>query len=991
MVTSSMRFGVLGAVELYDERGERVSLGGPRQVSLLAFLLMHANRAVSYDELLEAVWLGQPVTGSVKRLQVAVARLRRTLDGLAAGERRLRSAAAGYVLSVDDGDVDAAIFAAGVDEGRQALAAGDPQRAREVLRTALGLWRGPAFADVAYEDFAQSEIRRLQELRLSAHEVRVDADLELCQHAAVVPELEGLLAEHPTRERFVGQLMLALYRCGRQADALDVYQHARMHLATELGLQPGPAIRQLQTAILEHSAVLEPDRAEARTAAVMDRLPRPATATIGRDAELQAVADQLRSDAVRLLTLVGPGGVGKTRLAIEAARMARADFTDGGAFVELAGISEHHEVASAIARAIGATPRMGEQAQATLLRVLRGRQLLLVVDNFEHVVDAAPVLAELVSACLQLTILVTSREPTRLAAERVFPLGPLTLPGDASALAADAERFGAIAMFCDRARARDAHFVLDDANAHSVAEICRRLDGLPLALELAAARIGSLDPAELAERLDQALVVLVSGARDAPERQRTLRATIDWSYGLLSAAERAAFARMAVFANGATMATAEDIAGATMDTLDGLVAKQMLVRRGQRLLMLQTVREYALERLDADGAADETYRRLAAWSVRLARQATPHFVRIDRSEWLTKLDAEYPNAVSALSWALDRGQAAVALELVGELREYWLRSGRWADGRRWAEAALDVPGRTPPLLRAKALLCRAITAGGRRPEYRRDLEASLALFRASDDVGNVALCLGHLAAAEAFAGHYDAAAALAERAVEAATEAGDEDALGFVLAQGVLTSPHYEQAAVHATAAIPVLERAGDLRQLGMVCNLAGYAAIVNGRYRDALDWLDRGVDAARALGDLNLTYLLRGNQGVANLFLDRSADAGEGFREALAVCRASGSEDIVEEALFGLGAATAVEGDLELAGQLVGAARAHPAPGMTPGEAAVWSRLEDAFVAPARERFGPRDWDRAERAGAMLTVAQAIDLALSREPSASSMRATRR
>jgi predicted ATPase/DNA-binding SARP family transcriptional activator len=614
-----MRFGVLGAVELYGEAGRPVPVGGPRQVSLLAFLLVHANRAVSNDELVEAVWPGQDPSGALKRLQVAVARLRKTLDGPSDGRQRVRSVAAGYALSADAADIDAGVFVERVDEGRGALAADDPHRAAEILREALALWRGPAFADVAYEDFAQAEIRRLEEVRLAAIEARVEADLQLGRHAALVAELEGLLAEHPTRERLAGQLMLALYRCGRQADALEVYQRARMHLVRELGLEPGPALNQLQGAILEHSPSLGPRQAAlpsggrgVAAAAGADRLPLLPSATIGRDVEIRAVADRVRSDAVRLLTLVGPGGVGKTRLALEAAHLAQADFRDGACLVEMAAISEPREVAPAIARAIGAPPQRGERAEASLLRFLRDRRLFLVVDNFEHVVDAAPLVAELLAACSQLTILLTSREPTRLAAERLFPVRPLAVP-DAASSPFDVERFGAIAMFCDRARARDPDFALDDSNAQDVSEVCRRLDGLPLALELAAARIGSLAPAELAERLDGALSVLVSGARDAPERQRTLRATIDWSYGLLSHDERAAFAHMAVFANGATMATAEHVTGTSLNTLDALVAKQMLVRRNQRVIMLETVREFAFEKLGADHDADETYRRLAAW------------------------------------------------------------------------------------------------------------------------------------------------------------------------------------------------------------------------------------------------------------------------------------------------------------------------------------------------------------------------------------------
>jgi tetratricopeptide (TPR) repeat protein len=333
-----------------------------------------------------------------------------------------------------------------------------------------------------------------------------------------------------------------------------------------------------------------------------------------------------------------------------------------------------------------------------------------------------------------------------------------------------------------------------------------------------------------------------------------------------------------------------------------------------------------------------------------------------------------------LTWALDRAEVAVALELVGELGDYWWRSRRWADGRPWADAALELSGSAPPQVRARALLCRARLVGARRPEpHRHDLEAGLALFRVGDDAAGVALCLAHLAAAEGFAGRHERATALVDEAISLAQAADAQDALAFALVQSVATPARYEQAAGRARAAITHLERIGDLRQSGFVCNLVAYQAIAEGRYEDALAWLDRGLIAARSLDDPNLVYLIRGNQGVANLFLDRPAEAGQRFRDALAVCREGGTEDIIDETLFGLAAATAKQGDLERAAQLVGAARAHPSPGNSATEAAVWLRMNDRVVAPARDRFGPENWDDAERRGGTLTITEAIDLALAR------------
>ena len=394
----------------------------------------------------------------------------------------------------------------------------------------------------------------------------------------------------------------------------------------------------------------------------------PFPAFLGREAEVEVLARLVLERRNRLVTLVGPGGVGKTRLAIEAAGRIAGDFTDGARFVPLAAVSESRDLASAIARALAAPVREREPARAALVRFLCDRHLLLVLDNFEQLVDGAPLVADLIGACPELTVVMTSREPTRLVVERLYPVRPLEVP-DASAggAAAELERYGAVAMFCDRARARDPAFTLDEFSAPPVCEICRRLDGMPLALELAAARCGLLSPPELAARLDDALTVLVGGARDAPSRQRTLRATIDWSYDLLTSEERSAFAHLAVFAGGATVPAAEAVTGASLDILDSLVAKQLLGSHDKRLLMLETVREYALERLAESPRREAVQERFATWCLDFLREATAHLARADRAPWLATLDAELPNALAALSSALEQHDAELALQLVDAL------------------------------------------------------------------------------------------------------------------------------------------------------------------------------------------------------------------------------------------------------------------------------------------------------------------------------------
>jgi predicted ATPase/class 3 adenylate cyclase len=710
----------------------------------------------------------------------------------------------------------------------------------------------------------------------------------------------------------------------------------------------------------------------------------PFTAFLGREAEVEVLARLVLERRNRLITLVGPGGVGKTRLAIEAARRLAGDFADGARFVPLAAVWEPHDLASAIARSLAAPVREGEPARAALVRFLGNRHLLLVLDNFEQLVEGAPLVADLIGACPELTVIMTSREPTRLAAERLYPVRPLEVPeASASGAAVELERYGAVAMFCDRARARDPAFALDELNAPAVCEICRRLDGMPLALELAAARCGLLSAPELAARLDRALTVLVGGARDAPKRQHTLRATIDWSYDLLTSEERSAFAHMAVFAAGATVTVAEAVTGASLDTLDSLVAKQLLASDDKRLHMLETVREYALERLSDDPNRDAVQARLATWCLDFVHEATAHLVRADRGPWLAKLDAELPNALAALSSALEQHDAELALQLVDELGQYWWHTHRSEDALRWIDAALELGRDAAPRLRAAALLNRGRLTDVRRSDEpnRDDLQASLELYRGCDDTRGIAACLTHLAFAETWVGNYDQAMALSEQAVRYAERTQDEATIASARVSWARSAAGYEDVASRARSAMPYLHRVGNLDQLVSLCVTAGYVAIAERRYREALVWLDEALDAAHRLDDPSELFAVRGNQGLASFFLHELEDAGQRFGEALAICGEEAWHDNhpgLDEALLGLAAVEASRGQPARAARLAGAAKARQARRGFLDEEVVWSRLIDD-VAAARHRYGPKRWDLAEREGAALTVHDAIDLALER------------
>src|SRR5215210_751158 len=672
-----MDFHLLGPLEVTD--GDRVvPVGGGKPRALLAALLLHPNEVVSSDRLIDALWGDAPPASAAKNVQLYVFQLRKTLRAGTvpnSADAILETRAGGYVVRLDRSQRDVDRFEHKLEEGRRALADGDRAEAGRILREALALWRGPALAEFRYQPFAQDAITRLEELRVGALEERIESDLALGRHSDVVGELQTLVAQHPLRERLRGQLMLALYRCNRQAEALDAYRDGRRRLVDELGLEPSTTLRDLERAILTGSAELSVPSPQAGVAA-RRRLPSLPNRTVGRARELGEIADRLRAESVRLLTLTGPGGVGKTRLALDAARTVEADFADGARWVSLAALSRAGAVAGEIARAVGAKSLVGESDAEAVQRFLAAKHLLLVVDNFEHVVDEAPGIAKLLEACPEVTVLATSRERLDLSAEELYPVPSLDLPHGTEGLS-ELKRIAAVALFTDRAAARDPSFQLDVGTAPVVAEICRRLDGLPLAIELAAARSGLLSPTEIARRLDDGLGALGKAPRDAPARQTTLRATIDWSHELLGEPERQAFARFAVFSGVASLEAVEAITGADLDTLDSLTAKSLLTRRvghddESRLGMLETIRAFAVERFAA-GDEQEVRSRHFSWFLSLARRhgAERAIWSATRREHLARLETDRDNMHAALGWAVTARRAEPALAMCAALGCFW--------------------------------------------------------------------------------------------------------------------------------------------------------------------------------------------------------------------------------------------------------------------------------------------------------------------------------
>src|SRR5437763_809906 len=566
-------------------------------------------------------------------------------------------------------------------------------------------------------------------------EEQIEAELELGRHAEVVPQLERLVVDHPLRERMGAQLMLALYRSGRQADALQAFQEARTRLVDELGLDPGPELQRLEQQILNH----DPEIAAPRALSARASLPPQPTPLIGRKREIEEVTDLLGRPDVRLVTLTGTGGTGKTRLAIQTAAGLLDAFADGVVFVGLAALQDPDLVMTTAAQALGIGTTSSETLAWDLARALRNRELLLVFDNFEHLLAAAQSVADVAADAAGVKLLVTSRAPLRLSAEHVYPVSPLPTPDSAE----DVDRLRqceSVALFETRAQAVRPDFAVTSANAAAVADVCRALDGLPLAIELAASRVGALPPAAMRRRLDHRLKLLVGGPQDAPERQRTLRATIDWSYELLEPAAQRLVVRLAVFAGGCTIDAAQSICGDDPDVVDGLASltdKGLTRLEGSaeepRFTMLETIREDAAERLELSDAASTLRNRHAEYFLRVAEEAEPNLVGVgSHADWLDRLERDHDNFRAAVGWLETSGDGSSALRLRAALWRFWDLKGHLIEGRRQLQRALRADER-PTAARAKALsgaadmalTCGDIAAGRLRAEEALELHREL--------------------------------------------------------------------------------------------------------------------------------------------------------------------------------------------------------------------------------------------------------------------------
>jgi predicted ATPase/DNA-binding SARP family transcriptional activator/Tfp pilus assembly protein PilF len=1011
----AVEFRILGPLEVLDEADRPLALGGAKQRALLAVLLLHAGAVVSAERLVDELWGEDPPRSARSVLQVYVANLRKVLEpGRArrAAGGILRTRPPGYLVAVGPGDLDVGRFERLAEQGRAALAAGDAAGAAGLLRGALELWRGPALADVALEASGQAEVAGLEERRLAALEERIEAELAAGRHHELVGELEAIIAAHPLRERLHGQLVLALYRSGRQADALAGYRRMRETLAEELGIDPSRPLQALERAILAQDPALDWLLAAARPAAAgqpnpsrrASPLPVAPTPLIGQEQALADVTALIREGSARLVTLTGVGGVGKTRLALQAAAELNSAFANGVWFVALASVADPLLVLPTLAQALGVR-ETGRQALDEHLRdQLRERQLLLVLDNFEHLLAAAPAVTGLLAGCPNLRVLVTSRAALRVSGEHVYEVPPLAFPDLDGLDAAGSARedgllaFDAVALFVARARAVRPDFALTPANAAAVAAVCARLDGLPLALELAAARVRLLSAQDLQARLQRRLELLTAGPRDLPARQQTLRATLDWSYDLLDPVEQQLLARLAVFAGGCTVAAAEAVCStdgdhgwSVLDGLTGLVANSLAGREdqhgdslrdagraepaeGSRLRLLETVREYAWERLQASGEADAVSSRHAAHFLALAEQAWPELWGADQERWFARLDREHGNLRTALAWAQARPDPELLAGLAGALGPYWEARGQLSEAYRWLDAALAaepvLPRAWARVLMAKSRLL--LLVEGDAAQALPLLEESLTLYRQQNDARWMVVSISHLASAFRKLGQHPRADALFDESIHLARRHGDAWALSLALNN--YGGDVLEERADTAQAR-PLLEESlalrrtlGEPRGVATTLSNLGALALLDGDPDRAARLFAEHLALAQQAGLVPHTVWALTGLGLVAVYQDDSERAAGLLRQGLRLARDLRDRPTVAECLAGLAAVTA---DPAVAARLWGAVQhLHADLGISPVSTRL---LHRQGLAALRKTLDPESLQAAMANGATTPVDQLI------------------
>jgi predicted ATPase/DNA-binding SARP family transcriptional activator len=909
-----LQIGVLGDVRV-QVAGRSVPVKG-QPGRLLAVLALHANRPVSAARLVDALWGDSPPPTARTALQVHVSRLRKLLDEHD-GPSGLRTAGSGYVLDVPEDGIDALRFESLVTSGRQALDERRFEDARRLLAAGLALWRGRALADYEHDDFARALVARLDGIRLDAEDDLAEAWLECDRSETVVPILERLVEEQPLRERRWWLRMLALYRSGRQAEALRAYQQARRVLLEEIGVEPGRELQRLEHAILAQDPSLdlpspEPDRSKATN---LTNLPAAVTALVDRADELGEVERAIAEH--RVVTITGPAGIGKTRLAVEAAAAQLGRHADGVWVVEVASISRPEVLSFHVGAALGivaADDNLPTCRREVVEAFVADRALLIVLDNCEHLLsECADLVASLVRVGPRVRVLATSRERLGMPGEVVLRLGPLGVPPEETP-AADLGRFGAARLFLDRATEVDPGLTVDDARAVDVARICRRLDGLPLALELAAAWARVLSIEAIAHQLDDKL--LLAGPVNGVDRRRSLAQAIDASYAQLAQPHQRLFRRLAVFVGGFGLDTATAIGDLGDDTtaVDHLVAlvDASLVhvedhRGHRRYRLLEPIRQHALELLDAAGELDATRRRHAEHLIAVAEAAAPALRGPRQGEALLELEEESDNFRAALGWAVEHREHEIGQRLLLALAWPWYVRGHWPEKVRWFNAVISLDGadRSPWYARCLAEAANAghtfTSVAARLPTA----EAALARAEASGNRRDIAVASLYVGIGLGWLGEaLDRAEEVMLRCLEICEDAGDRWAAAWARKfHGLLLLRRGDAARSYEIQlqALAEFEQLGDVFSSGHSLTFLGRTAVYMGDLDGARTAMVEGARRCESVGGRGTA--VHALMGLAQLEAETGDPdrAAELFRRCLETTEAIGDIGCMAAAWRGL------------------------------------------------------------------------------------------
>ena len=901
-----MRVGLLGPV-VVEDGSTSTDVRGSRQQGLLALLALHAGTVIANERIVDELWGDDAPANPANALQAVVSRVRKLV-----GAGTLAARGTGYVLDVAPEAVDAIRFERLLVEARTQVDEGDPAGASATAEAALGLWRGPVLEGLGDLPFARAATARLTELRGAALDTWADAQLALGHHDTLIADLRDAVEQDPLREGTWSRLMLALYRAGRQADALRAYQDARTALADQLGVEPGPELRAMEARVLAQSDDLT-GPARAATVPLPRELRRTRTSFVGRDDDLEQVDRALTAGP--LVTLVGPGGAGKTRLATELAAR-RAEAGERVVFVDLSPVTAD-DVTEAIVAALGARdqpagPDPLDALERVTLQFLTG-PALVVVDNCEHVVDdAARAVEALVGASPNVRVLATSREGLGVPGEQLHPL--LSLGDDVC-----------MRLFVDRAGAVRPGFDPSPDEQRAIAEICRNLDGLPLAIELAAARVRALPVAEIARRLDDRFRLLTGGARTAQPRQQTLRAVVEWSHDLLDEEEKHVLARLSTFVGGFTLDDAAEVVGGDkVDVADvgaivlRLVDKSLVTTDPEhgRFGLLQTLGLHAREQLQAAGDEALLRERHARHFATVAERLEPDVRGPAQRRALDQLEREHDNLAAALEWAVETGDKELGARLVAALGWFWYVHSHVAEGARWGTAVCALPGELHPVLEARLVRYVGLLGLFAGVEEVPPVQHAVELLRGADEPGELAETL--IVVAAAYPRHGDTAltAAALEEATALGRRLGDHWIQGTagMLSGGMLGGVD-EQAKVDAsTESVEHFRACGDDWGLSMSLMTRALSLEAMGHYDAALtDYTDAHL-AAERLGGAELSQHFEVHRGNLCTLTGDVDTARRAHERAIAAARRGGYTGVLGMALNGLGLACRRLGDLDAA-----------------------------------------------------------------------------